>query len=240
MAFSKHNDRGPRGRRGGVIAALAVSGAAGALALLGPGTAASASPSVNWDAIAKCESGGNWSINTGNGFYGGLQFSQGTWAGYGGTQYAARADLASREQQIAIAEKVLAGQGIGAWPVCGARGGSSSSGSSSASSTTASSGGSSSGSSSSGGSSSGGSSSGGSSTHHSSSGSSSSGGSTSRDSSAGGSSAGGDYTVQSGDTLSEIAQQHGIEGGWRTLYQKNEGVIGGDPNFILPGERLAF
>jgi nucleoid-associated protein YgaU len=73
----------------------------------------------DWSGVAQCESGGNWSINTGNGYYGGLQFSQGTWAGYGGTAYAPRADLASAGQQIAIAEKVLAGQGIGAWPVCG-------------------------------------------------------------------------------------------------------------------------
>src|SRR5690606_20005306 len=60
----------------------------------------------------------NWSINTGNGYYGGLQFAQSTWEGFGGTQYAPRADLASREQQIAIAEKTLASQGPGAWPVC--------------------------------------------------------------------------------------------------------------------------
>jgi hypothetical protein len=67
-----------------------------------------------------CESGGNWSINTGNGYYGGLQFSAGTWAGFGGTEYAPRADLASKSQQIAIAERVLAVQGPGAWPTCGA------------------------------------------------------------------------------------------------------------------------
>ena len=73
----------------------------------------------NWAAVAQCESGGNWSINTGNGYYGGLQFSQSTWAAYGGTAYAPRADLATQGQQIAIAEKVLAGQGAGAWPVCG-------------------------------------------------------------------------------------------------------------------------
>ena len=73
----------------------------------------------NWDAVAKCESGGNWSINTGNGYYGGLQFSAGTWNGHGGTAYAPRADLATREQQIAVAEKVLASQGKGAWPTCG-------------------------------------------------------------------------------------------------------------------------
>ena len=73
----------------------------------------------DWDAVARCESGGNWSINTGNGYYGGLQFSQSTWAGSGGTAYAPRADLASREQQIAVGERVLASQGAGAWPTCG-------------------------------------------------------------------------------------------------------------------------
>ena len=71
-----------------------------------------------WDRVAQCESGGNWSINTGNGFYGGLQFTQQTWAAFGGTQYAPRADLATREQQIAVAEKVQAAQGWGAWPAC--------------------------------------------------------------------------------------------------------------------------
>ena len=77
---------------------------------------------VNWSAIAACESGGNWSTNTGNGFYGGLQFSQGTWDAYGGGQYASTAAGASQSQQIAVAQRVLAGQGIGAWPVCGANG----------------------------------------------------------------------------------------------------------------------
>ncbi|SFF71868.1 Transglycosylase-like domain-containing protein [Blastococcus tunisiensis] len=87
------------------------------------GTSSPAPPPVssarNWDAVAQCESGGNWSINTGNGYYGGLQFSSSTWLGYGGGSYAPRADLATREQQIAVAEKVLAGQGRGAWPTCG-------------------------------------------------------------------------------------------------------------------------
>ena len=71
-----------------------------------------------WDRIAACESGGNWSINTGNGYYGGLQFSAGTWLAYGGGAYASTANLASRDEQIAIAEKVQAAQGWGAWPVC--------------------------------------------------------------------------------------------------------------------------
>ena len=74
-----------------------------------------------WDAIAACESGGNWAINTGNGYYGGLQFSYGTWLAYGGGEYAPTANLATREQQIAIAEKVRAAQGWGAWPACTAR-----------------------------------------------------------------------------------------------------------------------
>ncbi|WP_137723525.1 resuscitation-promoting factor [Prescottella subtropica] len=82
-----------------------------------PSVASVAAGSV-WDALAQCEATGNWAINSGNGFYGGLQFSQGTWAAHGGTQYAARADLASREQQIAVAQKVQAAQGWGAWPGC--------------------------------------------------------------------------------------------------------------------------
>ncbi|HET9383375.1 MAG TPA: transglycosylase family protein [Streptomyces sp.] len=98
--------------------AMAVAGAAVAAPLVTSGTASAATTS-EWDAVAQCESGGDWSINTGNGYYGGLQFSASTWASYGGTQYAASADRASKAQQIEIAEKVLAGQGKGAWPVCG-------------------------------------------------------------------------------------------------------------------------
>jgi hypothetical protein len=73
-----------------------------------------------WDRIAACESGGNWAANTGNGYYGGLQFDHGTWAAYGGTAYSSNANGASKAQQIAIAEKVKADRGgYGAWPVCG-------------------------------------------------------------------------------------------------------------------------
>jgi hypothetical protein len=75
------------------------------------------SGSTAWDRIAACESGGNWAINTGNGYYGGLQFTQATWAGAGGLAYAPRADLASRDQQIAVASKLSSGN----WPVCGSR-----------------------------------------------------------------------------------------------------------------------
>ena len=76
-----------------------------------------------WDVLAQCESGGNWAINTGNGYYGGLQFSASTWTGFGGGRYAPTANLATREQQIEIAEKVQAAQGWGAWPSCAARAG---------------------------------------------------------------------------------------------------------------------
>ncbi|QKW19888.1 transglycosylase family protein [Kitasatospora sp. NA04385] len=90
------------------------------LAVLGAGApSANAASVTTWDKVAQCESGGNWAINTGNGYYGGLQFSNQTWAAYGGTAYAAQANLATKEQQIRIAEKVLAGQGQNAWPVCG-------------------------------------------------------------------------------------------------------------------------
>ncbi|MEV4615874.1 transglycosylase family protein, partial [Kitasatospora sp. NPDC049258] len=76
-----------------------------------------------WDKVAQCESTGNWAINSGNGFYGGLQFTNSTWAAFGGTSYAPQANLASKAQQIAVAEKVLAAQGPGAWPVCSVKAG---------------------------------------------------------------------------------------------------------------------
>jgi resuscitation-promoting factor RpfE len=95
---------------------------AGALALapiaLATGTA-NAESGVDWDAVAACESGGNWSIATGNGYYGGLQFTMGTWRANGGS---GSPQHASREEQIRVAENVLRSQGIGAWPVCGRRG----------------------------------------------------------------------------------------------------------------------
>ena len=85
---------------------------------LGTGTAA-ADSGMNWDAVAACESGGNWAINTGNGYYGGLQFTIGTWHANGGAGSPAGA---SRSEQIRVAENVVRTQGIGAWPVCGRRG----------------------------------------------------------------------------------------------------------------------
>jgi LysM repeat protein len=103
----------------GLGAALALSSGIG---LVGVAPAEAAATTV-WDRVAQCESGGNWKINTGNGFYGGVQFAAGTWKAYGGNTYASQAHLATKAEQIAIARRVLAGQGPGAWPVCSRRAG---------------------------------------------------------------------------------------------------------------------
>jgi nucleoid-associated protein YgaU len=103
----------------GVTAALALScgiGLAGAVPV-------EAATTTVWDRVAKCESGGNWKINTGNGYYGGLQFAAGTWNAHGGRTYASQAHRAIKAEQIAIARRVLAGQGPGAWPTCSRRAG---------------------------------------------------------------------------------------------------------------------
>ena len=194
---------------------IVVAGAAGAASLLGPASAANADSGVNWDAVAQCESGGNWGINTGNGFSGGLQFTQGTWAGYGGKQYAASASKASREQQIAVAERVLKGQGIHAWPVCGKRSGSTQKYTAKSTSHA---------------------------TGHSARTSTSH---TTRQSApaATGAVVAGDgrvYQVKSGDTLSQIAEHQSVKGGWQALYQRNIQVIGANPNLIMPGQQLAL
>ncbi|NEB75616.1 transglycosylase family protein [Streptomyces sp. SID14478] len=105
-----------------IAAATALAGASGVLVIAGTGSASAApaaAPTGSWDSVAQCESGGNWAANTGNGFSGGLQFTQSTWAAYGGTQYAANAHQASKGEQINVANKVLASQGKGAWPHCG-------------------------------------------------------------------------------------------------------------------------
>jgi len=189
--------------------------------------AAPASASPDWDAIAKCESGGNWHINTGNGYYGGLQFSAGTWRAYGGSAYAATADKASRAQQIAVATKVQRAQGWGAWPTCSKRAGAygsapassgagsntgSSSGSATAKSTKA--------------------------TTKSAPSKQPSKAPTRETGHTGRSSSRGDYTVRGGDTLSGIAARHGTT--WQRLYTLNKAVIGGDPDLIVPGQRLAL
>jgi hypothetical protein len=109
--------------RGAVTKGLLATAITGALAVvpmaLSTGTANA--DSVNWDAVAQCESGGNWSTNTGNGAYGGLQFKQATWSANGGIGDPA---TAPRTEQIRVAENVVRTQGLGAWPKCGAQGGS--------------------------------------------------------------------------------------------------------------------
>ncbi|MFI6083723.1 transglycosylase family protein [Streptomyces sp. NPDC051217] len=100
-----------------LVVAAGVTGSAIAIPLLGA-TGASAADASTWDRVAECESGGMWSADLGNGYYGGLQISQETWVDFGGTAYAPTADQASRSQQIAVAEKILAAQGPSAWPTC--------------------------------------------------------------------------------------------------------------------------
>ncbi|MEV5905615.1 transglycosylase family protein [Streptomyces sp. NPDC052127] len=220
-------------RKTAVLAGAILLAPLGLLSATGNATAAD---SGVWDRIAQCESGGNWSINTGNGYYGGLQFSAGTWRAYGGTAYASTADKASKAQQISVATKVQNAQGWGAWPTCSARAGASGSapgaGSSSAESSSAKSGSSKSGSSKSGSSKSGSSKSG-------SSNSSQSGSSNAPERSTAQTSRGtgrGDYTVREGDTLSTIATRHGLT--WQRVYAANKAVVGGDPDLIVPGQRL--
>ncbi|WP_432074426.1 transglycosylase family protein [Streptomyces wuyuanensis] len=196
------------------VATLAgVAGAAIAAPLMASGTASAATAS-EWDAVAQCESGGNWSINTGNGYYGGLQFSASTWAAYGGTAFASTADQASKSQQIQIAEKVLAGQGKGAWPNCGT-------GLSNASydgaapaapkaepkakpaapkraeAPT----------------------------------------SRSERAAAPVKKGDGEYTVKAGDTLSRIAEAENVKGGWKKLFELNKDIVD-DANVIHPGQKL--
>ncbi|MEU0226563.1 transglycosylase family protein [Streptomyces sp. NPDC006284] len=223
-----------------VIAVAGVTGAAVAAPLMAAGNASAATAS-EWDAVAQCESGGNWSINTGNGYYGGLQFSASTWAGYGGTQYAATADQASKSQQIEIAEKVLAGQGKGAWPVCGT--GLSGAAYTGGGSTESQDSGSAQGSGSS---------------------ESQSGGSTADRSTEQKASRSeerpaaekpaekktvttptgkkvekgdGEYKVVKGDTLSSIAQEHDVKGGWAKLFKLNDDIVD-EADLIYPGQQL--
>ncbi|WP_322613431.1 transglycosylase family protein [Dermacoccus abyssi] len=121
MGYTPKHVAASESTTGRKVAGMALAGAA----TVGAGLtqASSASAASVWDRVAHCESTGNWHINTGNGFYGGLQFTQQTWRGFGGGQYASSAHLATREQQIAIAQKVLRVQGPGAWPVCSVRAG---------------------------------------------------------------------------------------------------------------------
>ncbi|MCL8009957.1 transglycosylase family protein [Streptomyces sp. AS02] len=188
---------------------VTAGGAGMALPLIGTGVAQAADMDT-WNKVAACESTSRWHVNTGNGYYGGLQFAQSTWEAYGGTRYAARADLATKDQQIAVAEKVLDGQGPGAWPECSVRAGLTRGGDTpdihpagttkktsvqdvQPQSTP--------------------------------------------QSRAGTAEM---YTVVRGDTLSEIAESQKVRGGWRGLYAANRKAIGADPDLILPGQRLAL
>ncbi|MEW2399849.1 transglycosylase family protein [Streptomyces sp. NPDC046862] len=215
-----------------IVAMAGVTGAAIAAPLLATGTA-SAATSSEWDAVAQCESGGNWSINTGNGYYGGLQFSASTWAAYGGTQYASTADQASKAQQIAVAEKVLAAQGKGAWPNCGTglSGAAYDGGAASSSSSNSGSSGSSA-------------NSGSSEQSTQSSGAQEQRASRSQERATVKTPTGkkvkkgdGEYKVVKGDTLSSIAEKKKVKGGWHKLFQLNKDIID-DADFIFPGQQL--
>ncbi|QTD98985.1 transglycosylase family protein [Streptomyces cyanogenus] len=211
------------------IALAGVTGAAVAAPLMAAGNA-SAATSAEWDKVAQCESGGNWSINTGNGYYGGLQFSASTWAAYGGTAYAPQANQASKAQQIAVAEKVLAAQGKGAWPVCGTGlsstpyGGSAPSTSSNSGSGTTTR-----------------------STEQQAATRSAERPAATADKSQGKTvttptgkkvkKGDGEYKVVTGDTLSSIAQKHHVQGGWKKLFELNKDIVE-DANLIYPGQQL--
>ncbi|MDX2933124.1 transglycosylase family protein [Streptomyces ipomoeae] len=233
MLFSGKGKHRRPSKTARAIAVVGVTGAAAVAAPLIAAGSASAATTSEWDAVAQCESGGNWSINTGNGYYGGLQFSASTWAAYGGTQYASTADQATKAQQIEIAEKVLAGQGKGAWPVCGTGlSGAAYDGAAASDSGSSSNSGS-----------------------YGSSSSSSSQESTqesTQETRASRSSeratvetptgkkvkkGDGEYKVVKGDTLSGIAEKENVKGGWEKLFELNKDIID-DADFIYPGQQL--
>ncbi|MFE0206088.1 transglycosylase family protein [Streptomyces sp. NPDC058985] len=208
---------------------VTAGGAGLALPLVGTGTAQAADVET-WDKVAACESTNDWDINTGNGYYGGLQFTQSTWEAFGGTRYAPRADLATKDQQIAIAERVLDGQGPGAWPVCSQRAGLTRGGDTPDIRPA-----------------------GGGAGDQKSAGTPSEKSArkpaaeadsvkdiqpqTTPQSRAG---KGRMYTVVTGDTLSGIADTHRVGGGWQGLYEANRDAVGSDPDLILPGQRLSL
>ncbi|NEY36627.1 peptidoglycan DD-metalloendopeptidase family protein [Streptomyces sp. PRKS01-65] len=202
---------------------VTASGAGIALPFIGTGTAQAADVKT-WDQVAACESTNDWNINSGNGHYGGLQFTQSTWEAYGGTRYAPRADLATKDQQIAVAEKVLDGQGPDAWPVCSDRAGLTRGGGEPDIRPA-----------------------GGTGETKQERDGVRSGRSATRgpvqdvrpqtppQSRAGQAEM---YTVITGDTLSGIAEAERVEGGWQGLYAANRRTVGADPDMILPGQRL--
>ncbi|WP_031509696.1 transglycosylase family protein [Streptomyces megasporus] len=223
--------KGHDSRTAKAVRAAALTGAAGAAIAvpLSGAQSASAASVDTWERVAQCESGGDWSINTGNGYYGGLQFAQSSWEAAGGLRYAPRADLATKEQQIAVAERLLAMQGPRAWG-CADEGGLTSGGPAAEVDPDGASGDGWSGRS--------GSQSQSQSQSHSSSQSQSQ--SVSADSHGhhgeDGEDEVGTYTVRSGDTLRAIAAEHDTT--WQQLYEENKDVVGDDPNLIFPGQKL--
>ncbi len=223
----RHRRAVTRNNRRTMAVAVSPLVAAGGLTLAA-GAPAQAASGATWDRLAACESGGNWSINTGNGYYGGLQFSPSTWDAYGGERYADNAHQASRSEQIAIAEKTLAGQGWGAWPACSRKlglGASDKGGSAEApparearpeqrsdadpdSAERA--------------------------APRSSRSQERSGERRDRRS-AESSRSSGSYTVRAGDTLARIASAQGVSGGWRALWEANSGTVS-NPNLIFVGQ----
>ena len=217
----KHRTSTTTGRR---IARVALTGAVAAAPFAAAMPAASAAPQSTWDKVAQCEGSGNWKTNTGNGFAGGLQFTPSTWKAYGGTQFASNANQASREQQIAVAERVLQEQGPGAWPVCSKKAGLTKSGgldnqevSASASSK-------------------------GASVHTKKSEKSEKKSDSSQSKSEKKSESKpaptphkGSYTVQAGDTLGQIGTKLGKD--WHQVFTENKDLLH-DPNMIQPGQQL--
>jgi resuscitation-promoting factor RpfA len=212
MSNTRYRGRHRQGtvaKRATALGALGL-GTAAVSALISP-TAAHAATSSEWSAVAQCESGGNWATDTGNGYYGGLQFSSSTWDGFGGTAYAPRADEASPSEQMAIADKVVASQGWGAWPVCSRVAGVTGVPTASGVHTTP---------------------------PASSSSSDSSSSSTPSAPTLVPAVKGANYKVKPTDTLSAIASRHHVKGGWMKVYQVNKSVIGSNPSLILPGMKL--
>jgi hypothetical protein len=207
------------GRRRDTAALVGVALVAPLALIAATGRPAVAADRGVWDRIAQCESGGNWHINTGNGYYGGLQFSAGTWRAYGGGAYARTADRASRAQQTAVATKVQRAQGWGAWPTCSRRAGATGSapgvavkppGKAAAGPGRAAS-------------------------------AAAKADRPSQRADRGQKRApatGGSYVVRGGDTLGSIAQAHRTS--WQRLYAVNRAVVGGDPHLIVPGLRLTL
>ena len=162
----------------------------------------------DWTGVAQCESGGNWSINTGNGYYGGLQFGSPTWLGHGGGEFAPRADLATPAEQIAVAERVLLTQGVGAWPTCGKqlRSGTTAVAPAPAPRAAAPA-------------------------------PRAAAPAPAVSAPRAAASSGDDYEVRRGDTLAKIARAQGVDGGWRALWAKNRDTVR-NPNLIRVGQSL--